>query len=161
MKLVMYPNAHLEKRALAVGTVDQHVRKILAIMHKCMIESDGIGLAAPQIGFPMRMFVIDIRDGNPTSMVNPRVAIDTSSRLDKEIEGCLSIPGACGEVVRYDSVSVGYTDEFGIKKSEVFTGLLARAIQHENDHLDGILHIDRMSERERKKAIFQSWTSRQ
>ncbi len=161
MKLVMYPNVHLEKRALAVESVTPELVKIIRDMHRIMCESDGIGLAAPQVGLNMRIFVLDVQDGFPLTFINPRVAVDTSSRLDKEKEGCLSIPGAFGDVVRYHSVAVSYLDEHGAKKTGVFTGLHARVIQHENDHLDGILHIDRMSERERKKAIFQSWMSRQ
>lgn len=110
-------------------------------MTKTMIEKDGIGLAAPQVGENIRMIVINIKDG-PLCMINPDI-IKKSIIKEWDEEGCLSVPGVYGKVKRPKRIICVYLDRHGKIKKIKATGLMARVILHEIDHLDGILFIDK------------------
>ncbi len=112
-------------------------------MVETMYEYEGVGLAAPQVGVLRRVVVIDIGEG-PIKLINPKIIEKEGEVIDAE--GCLSIPNRVGTVKRPEKVKVEYLDENGEKKVIEGTGLLAKALCHEIDHLDGVLFIDKMIE---------------
>ena len=143
----------LRSQARAVDRFDDTLREEVRQMGALMGDALGIGLAAPQVGIPHRLVVYRIAsEGPPATLVNPR--IDWSSR-DKETaeEGCLSLPGVHVDVERPVHVRVRASDEHGDELLVEASGLEARVIQHEMDHLDGVLILDRTSRDQRKAAI--------
>lgn len=144
----------LRKVAEPVETVDDEVRRLMDDMLETMYDADGVGLAAPQIGESRRVIVIDIRDPDvaPFGLVNP-VIVERSEELARGEEGCLSIPGLAEIVERPASVVVEALDRDGNPTRIEAEGLLARALQHEVDHLDGILFFDRVSPLKRNMLL--------
>lgn len=140
-----------------VETIDDDVRALVDDLLETMYAEDGIGLAAPQIGVPLRVFVYDVRDDDldPGVLVNPRIVEATGKQ--KEVEGCLSIPGLDEVVERSADVVVEGLDRDGEPVRIEATGLLSRCLQHENDHLDGILFIDRVSPLKRR-MLLKKWS---
>ncbi len=147
--IVRYGNAALREKAVPVAEVNAAIRQLASQMLESMYAEDGVGLAAEQIGRTERMCVIDVppEDANgvkmPLVLVNPEI-----SHLEGEQcgpEGCLSFPGIYIKVVRAEKAVVSYTDLEGQPQQVEGTGLLARALQHEIDHLDGVLLVDKMS----------------
>lgn len=130
----------LKKVSEPVKRVDGKLRSLLDDMAETMYKFDGIGLAAPQVGHSVRAVVIDVGDGRLLEMVNPVITARTGVIVDSE--GCLSVPGIFGEVERAEKVTVEYTTRYGKRRALEAEKLLARCIQHELDHLDGILFID-------------------
>jgi len=137
----------LRQPAKRVAKVDENIRQIVRQMLQTMYSADGIGLAAPQVGINKQILVIDIHleepDVPPLVMINP-VIKEFSEDLEVCQEGCLSIPGVFLEVCRPAMVEVAYKDEWGRPQALMASGLLARAIQHEIDHLTGIMFVDRV-----------------
>jgi peptide deformylase len=143
-KIVMYPAEILETRCREVVKFDRKLGKLLDDMYDTMIEFDGVGLAAPQIGVPERIAVVDIDDETGTiEMINPRI-LETSGEQNGP-EGCLSFPGLYGEVSRPFYVKIEAFNRKGKKFTLEAEDFLARAIQHELDHLDGILFTTKVS----------------
>lgn len=138
--IVTYGNDVLRTKAENVERFDDSVRELIEEMYKIMEENRGLGLAAPQIGVSKRIFVYDTEDG-PHALVNPRLIRGSGEQIS--VEGCLSIPGLQGQVKRYESVTVEGLNEKGKKVRIRARGLLARVFQHEMDHLDGTLFVDR------------------
>lgn len=138
--IVTYGNEVLRTKAENVERFDDNIRELIEEMYKIMEENRGLGLAAPQIGVPKRIFVYDNEEG-PHALVNPRLIRGLGEQVS--IESCLSIPGLQGEVKRYESVTVEGLNENGKKVRIRAQGLLARVFQHEMDHLDGTLFVDR------------------
>ena len=146
-----------------VDGFDADLRKLVRDMFETMYHADGIGLAAPQVGVALRLFVIDVpadhveagEEPFRAAVVNPTV-VEISEETDKAPEGCLSIPGLEGVVERPSSVVVEARDPEGEPLRIEATGLVARALQHEIDHLDGILFIDRVSPLKRK-MLLKKW----
>jgi peptide deformylase len=132
------------------------VKALIDDLFDTMDAADGIGLAATQIGVSLRVFVYDVREeeAEPGALVNPRIVSATGSV--KESEGCLSIPGLTEIVRRDDEVVVEGLDREGNPTRIEAAGLLSRCLQHENDHLDGVLFIDRISAIKRK-MLLQKW----
>ena len=129
----------LKEICAPVERVDAKLRKLLDDMAETMYEANGIGIAAPQVGESLRMVVIDIGDGL-IELVNPKITFREGIETDSE--GCLSVPGIFGEVERAAKVKVEFLDRRGKRKHITAKGLLARCIQHELDHLEGVLFID-------------------
>ncbi len=123
-------------------------KRLIADMIRTMQIKDGIGLAAPQIGQQIRLVIINTKEG-PLGLVNPELI---KKSIVKEVaeEGCLSVPGVWGAVKRHKSVVCAYTDLNGEPRKLVGSGLMARAIQHELDHLDGELFIDKLEPGKKK-----------
>lgn len=144
----------LRKKAEPVDAVDDEVRNLMDDMLETMYEADGVGLAAPQIGVGKRVIVIDVREPDvpPFGLVNP-VIVERSEAVDRGEEGCLSIPGLREIVERSERVVVEGLDREGNAVRIDADGLLARALQHEVDHLDGILFIDRVSPLKRQMLL--------
>lgn len=143
-KIVMYPAEVLEKKCRPVVKFDRKLAKLLDDMYDTMIEYDGVGLAAPQIGIDERIAIVDIDDESGTiEMINPRI-INTSGDQTGP-EGCLSFPDLFGEVTRPNYVKIEAFDRKGRKFTLEAEEFLARAIQHEIDHLDGVLFTSKVS----------------
>ncbi|NLY67518.1 MAG: peptide deformylase [Tissierellia bacterium] len=133
----------LRKRSREVTEINDRIKTLLDDMLDTMYEHEGVGLAAPQVGILRRAVVIDIGEG-PIKLINPEIIYEEGELID--VEGCLSIPNKAGTVKRPERVKVKYLDENGEEKIIEGTGLLAKALCHEVDHLDGILFIDKMIE---------------
>jgi peptide deformylase len=136
------PDPILRRKSKRVRTVDSSIQKLIGNMIETMHSSGGVGLAAPQVGVPLRVIVIGVPQGEAITLINPEIVRRTGERL--VTEGCLSIPGYFGEVKRAQSVKVkGHNlsgKEIRIKAEE----LLAQALEHEIDHLNGVLYIDHL-----------------
>lgn len=132
----------LRQRSQEVGTVDDEVRRLIDDMYETMDAARGVGLAANQVGVARRVAVVDA-DEDRFAMIDP-VILESEGRAAAE-EGCLSIPEIYGDVSRPDRVVIEATDRDGNRYRKEATGLKARAIQHEIDHLDGILFLDHLS----------------
>ncbi len=117
------------------------IQKLIPTMFETMHRADGIGLAAPQIGISLRLAVIEI-ENEKLVLINPNIVAKSAETIVFE-EGCLSLPGEFLPILRYEKVTVEYTDEKGVAQKLKASGLLAIAIQHELDHLDGTLIVDR------------------
>ena len=136
-------NPVLKKVSEPVKRIDKKVKRILKDMTDTLYKSgNGIGLAAPQVGILQRIVVIDLQDGNGLlELINPVITKKEGSRI--ACEGCLSVPNFEGEVERAEYVECEYTDPHGKKQFIAADGLLAICLQHETDHLDGILFTDK------------------
>ena len=146
LPIIRYPDARLHTVAKPVREVDVRIRRLVDDMLETMYEAQGVGLAATQVGVPKRLFVIDLSAGRDPkgliTMVNPRfVSLDG---VQLEEEGCLSIPGFNATVVRPAKATVSGFDRHGQPQTIEGTTLLARAFQHEMDHLDGKVFVDRL-----------------
>ena len=152
--ILVYPDPFLARKAAPVAAVDDRVRALIRDMFETMYGAEGIGLAAPQVGVGKRIIVIDVSPVDktvpPVVLVNPEIVERTGSVMG--VEGCLSIPGIQGEVRRAETVVVRGRDEQGKAVRIRADGILARALQHEIDHLDGILFIDRIPSAEAASA---------
>lgn len=136
----------LRERAQPVAVVDEGVRTLVADLFETMRAAKGVGLAAPQVGVGRRVAVVDVGDESspPLVLVNPRIT-DASPEQEIAEEGCLSIPDIYGDVARAVTVVVEALDADGRPFRATVSGFAARAVQHELDHLDGILFLDRLS----------------
>jgi peptide deformylase len=154
MELVLYPHPVLRKRAQPVDSVDEGLRARVHEMFEVLYREKGVGLAAPQVNWSARVFIVNVK-GEPDPE-HERVYINPQIRLAEgeisEEEGCLSIPGVRGKVVRSERVIVSALDLEGRPFEEDVRDLHARAIQHEIDHLDGILFITRLGVTDRMSA---------
>ena len=144
--ILKYGDQSLHQAAAPVDAMSPNVTSVIADMIDTMYAAPGIGLAAPQIGVPMRIFVVDISLGHDPNglivMVNPEFVLREGMQLEEE--GCLSVPGFNATVVRPERAIVKGLDRDGAEHQREGTGLLARAFQHEMDHLDGTLFVDRL-----------------
>lgn len=144
-KIITAGNPDLKRKAFPVTAFDKKLKFIISDMKKTLYEANGVGLAAPQIDLNMRLFVADDGESGFEAYVNP-VWEPVGDETNIDSEGCLSVPGYVGLVERYTTVRIKYQDARGKKKQKVATGLLARCIQHETDHLNGILFIEKAIE---------------
>lgn len=137
----------LRQGAKRITKVDDDLRKLVREMLQTMYSNDGIGLAAPQVGINKQLIVIDIEPDNaanpPLVLVNPTIK-KLSGKICVAQEGCLSIPGVYIDVKRPEFVEISFKDEYGHPKSLKVGELLGRCIQHEMDHLNGIVFVDRV-----------------
>lgn len=143
-KITHYPDKVLAGAAQSIENVDDDIRQLVEKMIDIMIEQKGVGLAAPQAGLPLRLFVISLDGTKESARVYINPAITPSGQMDSIEEGCLSIPGVYTRVKRYKNCSVTATDLDGNEFTEEVDGLHARCLQHEYDHIQGITIADRM-----------------
>ena len=145
-KILTEPDPFLRQISQNVEKVDDKIRKLMDDMLETMYAAPGIGLAAIQVGVPKNVIVIDLskEEKKPLYFVNPEIIIRSKNNSTYE-EGCLSVPGQFAEVDRPNQCHVSYLDYYGKKKELKAEGLLATCIQHEMDHLKGILFIDYLS----------------
>jgi len=146
LKVRKYKDPILRKKGSKIKKVDEEIKKIIVDMVQTMKKDGGIGLAAPQVGISKRIIVVDtdLKGQRILALVNPEI-IEKSKEKDKDEEGCLSFPGIFLEIKRSKKVKVKALDINGEKVELTADGLLARVFQHEIDHLDGILFIDRLN----------------
>lgn len=148
LPILTLPDPILRQVAAPVERVDAEVRRLADDMLATMYDAPGIGLAAPQVGISRRLIVLDVSDddgeGRPLVMINPEILHLGEGRRSYE-EGCLSIPDVKVEIERPSTLKVAYLDRDGVRQQLDAEGLLATAIQHEIDHLDGRLIIDFLS----------------
>jgi len=137
-----YGDPILRQKAESVAEVTPEVQRIIADMVETMYHQVGIGLAAPQVGIPIRLILVDDGSRGPRALINPAI-LERRGSIRGE-EGCLSIPGIFGEVERSEWIRVEAKDAEGQLIAFEARGLQARVIQHEMDHLDGVLFIDRL-----------------
>lgn len=145
----------LRRKCVDVLNIDDNIRNILDKMLATMYETKGIGLAANQVGIREKLVVIDIQENdekNPYYLINPEI-IWKSKELESMEEGCLSVPTARGEVTRSERVKVKYTDKDGNEQIIEANGLFAVCLQHEIDHLNGILYIDHLTKLKRDTIL--------
>ena len=139
----------LRQPARRIGKVNEQVRELARDMLRSMYTAKGIGLAAPQVGVHQQLLVIDLDLENaatpPLVLINPEIS-SASAGLDTYEEGCLSIPGVYLNVVRPTEIELSYRDEMGRPRKMKADGLMARCIQHEMDHLNGVLFVDRVTD---------------
>ena len=156
-EIVLMGDPVLREEATEVEEITEEVRRLVEDMFETMYHAEGVGLAAPQIGISKRIFVIDVRDeedpeGGRYALINPEI-VAFSREVEKSPEGCLSIPGLEEIVERPSAVRVKALDLDGNEIEIEGDELLGRALQHEFDHLNGILFLDRISPLKRKLAL--------
>lgn len=137
--IVKHPDPILREKSVPVKKITESVLKLLDDMAETMYAANGVGLAAPQVGINKRIVVVDVGEGI-IEMINPEIVEMTGEQIGPE--GCLSIPGLTGEVMRADKCRIKALDRDGREFEMEGEGLLARAFQHEIDHLNGVLFID-------------------
>lgn len=154
--LVIEPDERLHIPSAKVEVVDDSVRALLDDMLETMYANDGIGLAAVQIGVHKRCIVVDVavRDGgrDPIKFINPEI-VSATAQESVFTEGCLSFPDQYSDVVRPEAVTVRYLDENGVEKTIEATGILATCLQHEIDHINGIVFVDHISKMKRDMIL--------
>jgi peptide deformylase len=141
-EILKYPDPRLRTKAKRVREIDSSVQRLIDDLVDTMRAANGVGLAATQVGVPFRVAVVEPREGQLIVLINPEI-VKTSGRRRVE-EACLSIPGYWGELTRSEAVVVRALDRNGREFRLKATGLLAQALEHEIDHLNGILYIDRL-----------------
>jgi len=152
LKIKIYPDPFLRKKAVDVDGVDEETKSLVKDMIEAMYAGDGAGLAGPQVGISKRIFVIDAADGKgPRVFINPKILKKKGREMGSE--GCLSLPGLECEVRRAHELKCRFLDKKGKEQEIKAKDILARVIQHENDHLDGKLFIDRVGWLKRRKLL--------
>ncbi|QQA43204.1 peptide deformylase [Pelagovum pacificum] len=150
--ILLWPDPRLAEVCAPVTDFDDALRALSDDMLETMYDAPGRGLAAPQIGVMSRLFVVDVawKEAEPEPMVfvNP-VLLGTSEEVCSYTEGCLSIPGVTASVIRPEAVELRWQGLDGVERTGRMDGALARCIQHELDHLDGLVHFDRLPPAER------------
>jgi peptide deformylase len=141
----------LREPAKPVERFDRALRQLAKDMTETMYDAPGVGLAGPQVGVSIRLFVFDDGEHGPTAMVNPEL-LDGEGEIIEE-EGCLSIPGPYHPTTRFRRIRCRGLDLHGRPQELIGEGLLARIFQHESDHLDGMLYIDRLDDAGRKEVL--------
>jgi len=146
-EILVYPDPFLARKAVPVTAVNDRIRALIRDMFETMYSAEGVGLAATQVGVGKRVIVLDVSPVDeaipPVAVVNPEIVSRSGSVTG--VEGCLSVPGVQGEVCRAETVEVRGLDEQGNPLRIRAAGILSRALQHEVDHLDGVLFIERVS----------------
>ncbi len=154
--IIKLPDKRLRLVSKPVGKIDPEIRRLVEDMFETMYEAPGIGLAAIQVGVPKRVITMDLakKEGpqNPRVFINPEILWTSEERATYE-EGCLSIPEYYEEVERPARVKVAFTDRDGKKQELEADGLFATCLQHEIDHLNGVLFIDHISKLKRDRVI--------
>jgi peptide deformylase len=152
MRILTLGNELLRQKAEKIDLIDEQIKDAAKQMLEIIKQDKGVGIAGPQIGLMKRIFVVHIDGDEERIFINPSI-LETSQEMVKYEEGCLSVPGIYVDVVRSESVKIQAWNEKGKPFTMEASGLLARVIQHEYDHLEGILFLDRLSELKRNKLI--------
>jgi peptide deformylase len=145
--IITVPHPTLRKKTRRIPAVDKSIQKLAADMIETLDDADGVGLAAPQVGVSLRMCVIHMPEEEPFALVNPEVVKRIGQR--EVMEACLSIPGYQAKIKRSEAVTVKALDLEGKPMRLKATALLAQALEHEIDHLDGVLYTDYVESQDR------------
>lgn len=152
MQVVSYPAEILRQRSIVVPQVDATIIQVIDTMMETMRVEGGIGLAAPQVGLSVRMFITGVDRDEKRVFINPEI-LEKSRRHTRYEESCLSLPDVYGDVLRSSQVVVRAWDETGATFKLTARGMLARVIQHENDHLNGVLFVDHLAQKKRERVL--------
>ena len=164
LKIYETPDPMLRQISKPVETVNDEIRALIADMFETMYDAPGIGLAAVQVGHPIRLLVMDLQEPEnpddpkspvitePRVFINPEI-LETSDHEVPYLEGCLSVPDQYADVMRPDRVKARWLDENGEAHEKEIDGLLAVCLQHEMDHLEGVLFIDHLSKLKRDMVL--------
>lgn len=155
LDILLAPDSRLTTRCQPVAAIDDDLSRLLDDMLETMYAAPGIGLAAPQVGILKRFFVVDVGEEDakvPLFIINPEV-VERSDTKSMYEEGCLSLPKQFSDVERSDGIKLRYQDRMGERMDLEADGMLARCIQHELDHLDGVLFVDHLSALKRRMIL--------
>ena len=152
MQIITLGNDLLRQKAEKIGKIGADTAEIAKQMLEILKRDKGVGLAGPQIGFMKRIFVAHIEGDTERVFINPSI-LETSHKTIKIEEGCLSIPGIYANIARSETIKVQAWNEKGRPFTLETTGILARVILHEYDHLEGVLFLDHLPEQKREKLI--------
>jgi peptide deformylase len=142
--IIIHPDDKLRRKPEPVAMITDELVQLLEDMYETMIAHDGVGIAAPQVGKNLQVAIVEVDEEDRFELINPEIVESSGESVD--VEGCLSIPHTYGTVKRADEITVRYFDREGEEMEVQAFGYLARALQHEIDHLNGILFIDKMIE---------------
>jgi peptide deformylase len=149
------PDPILRQKAKRVKTIDNSIKKLIADMRETLTSANGVGLAAPQVGVLLRVIVVSIphkdQQNEEYCLINPEIVRRTGERVVKE--GCLSIPGYIGEIMRSEQVRVKGIDTAGKELKLRAEGLLAEALEHEIDHINGVLYVDHLESQDKLQKL--------
>lgn len=145
------PDSVLRQKAKRVSSIDRSIHRLIDDMVQTMQQANGVGLAAPQVGVSLRVIVLQMPEEKPFAIINPEI-VKTSGE-QHVVEGCLSVPGYVGELRRSDSVVAKGLDRAGKPIRIKATGLLAEALEHEIDHLNGVVYTDRIESEDKLRRI--------
>ncbi len=145
------PDPILRQKAKRVRSIDGSIHKLIGNMLETMHAAPGVGLAAPQVGVPLRVIVISMPEQEDIALINPQIVRRSGERLVNE--GCLSVPGYVGELKRAVSVTAKGRDQNGKEVRIKADELLAQVLEHEIDHLNGVLYIDQLEDRDKLRKI--------
>ena len=152
MQIVTLGSEILRQKAEKIKTIDEETANMAKQMLEILKRDKGVGLAGPQIGYMKRIFVAHVEGDMERVFINPSI-LETSQRTVKVEEGCLSVPGIFANVIRSEAVKIQAWNEKGRPFTLEVTGILARVIQHEYDHLEGVLFLDYLPEQRREKLL--------
>ncbi|MDR2864250.1 MAG: peptide deformylase [Spirochaetaceae bacterium] len=152
MDILTLGNELLRQKSRPVKKIDDHYKPLAEEMLEMLHRQKGVGLAGPQIGVPERIFVVHIQNDEPLVFINPSI-IETSEEKSSYEEGCLSVPGVWADLIRPARVKVQAWNEKGRPFTIDADGILARVIQHEYDHLEGVLFIDHLSNAKKERLL--------
>jgi peptide deformylase len=141
----------LRQKAKRVSSIDGSIQRLIDDMVETMRQTNGVGLAAPQVGVPLRVVVLQMPGEEPVAIINPEIVKRAGKR--EVTEGCLSIPGYAGEIKRSVSVTIKGWDRQGKPTRVKATGLMAQALEHELDHLNGVLYIDHLESQDKLHKV--------
>lgn len=144
--IIIEPDRRLKKVTEPVRMITDDIIDLLENLHETMLAHDGVGLAAPQVGKNLQVAVVEVEEGECIELINPSI-LHQSAETNIYVEGCLSIPNVYGTVERSDEVVVSYFDREGSEMEVTAYDFLARTLQHEIDHLQGVLFTDKIIER--------------
>jgi peptide deformylase len=154
MQIITLGNELLRQKAAKIEKIDGDMEKTISLMQEALKKDKGVGLAGPQIGFMKCIFITHIENDVERVFINPSI-LETSQETAKAEEGCLSIPGIYADVVRSKTIKIQAWNEKGRPFTLETGGLMARVIQHEYDHLEGVLFLDRLPEEERNRLMLK------
>ena len=140
--ILTYPNPVLRQRSKRVRAIDESVERLIGDMLDTMHHGNGVGLAAPQIGVSLRVIVIELPEEEPLPLINPEIVKRSGTRTVEE--GCLCVPGYRGKITRSEKVTAKALDRHGKEVRIKGEGLLAQVLEHETDHLGGVLYLDHL-----------------
>jgi len=152
MQIITLGNEILRQKADKIKQIDEQTENLAKQMLEILVRDKGVGLAGPQIGIMKRIFVVHVKGDIERVFINPSI-LETSHETCKFEEGCLSVPGIYADVIRSESIKIQAWNEKGRPFTLETSGLLARVILHEYDHLEGILFLDRLTENKKKTLV--------
>ncbi len=151
LSIRVVPDPILRQKSKRVRSMDGSIHKLISDMLETMHAAPGVGLAAPQVGIPLRVIVIGVPEQENIALINPQIVRKRGERLVNE--GCLSLPGYVGEIKRAESVTVKGRNQDGKEIRIKAVELLAQALEHEIDHLNGVLYIDQLEDMDKLRKI--------